>query len=382
MNQISPNKQPNTDSTRYTVFDKNFFRILFIVIVPSLLVIGSMPYILTKAFGLQFANDGEVGNAIGGTTAPFIGTLGAILTFLAFWVQFKANEQQKADIAQQAKEIEHQKRHSNIERFEARFYNAIALHRNNVNEFQLRSDTVGPRAFMSLFNELRFIHSLVYHEYHSVYKKFVNGPQISDDVLYNIAYFFFFFGTDANRESTLMNPFPDKYKPFVQHIEGLIRGQQDIWLRDNNGMSMRYADTTGHTHTGLDTASAPGLGHSVVLSHYFRHLFHLVKSVHEVDRSLLSYEDKYRYVSILRAQLSSYEQLLIYYNALSVMGAPWLGEGGTSVNYMKEYCVVRGLPLPLANFYKNPLHVLGHQNDHQKSMFDWIDINYRLAILS
>lgn len=51
------------------------------------------------------------------------------------------------------------------------------------------------------------------------------------------------------------------------------------------------------------------------LGHYFRNLYHIVKFVH---RSGIS--NKQEYISLLRAQLSSHELLLLFYNGLSYNG--------------------------------------------------------------
>lgn len=54
------------------------------------------------------------------------------------------------------------------------------------------------------------------------------------------------------------------------------------------------------------------------LGHYFRNLFHIVKFVSEskeIDKDL-----KYTYIRILRAQLSTYEILVLAYNGLSKYG--------------------------------------------------------------
>lgn len=51
------------------------------------------------------------------------------------------------------------------------------------------------------------------------------------------------------------------------------------------------------------------------VSHYFRHLYHVVKFV---DQSGI--DDKQKYVNFVRAQLSSYELLLLFYNCLSNYG--------------------------------------------------------------
>lgn len=51
------------------------------------------------------------------------------------------------------------------------------------------------------------------------------------------------------------------------------------------------------------------------LSHYFRTLYHIIKFVDQSD-----IVNKKQYASILRAQLSSYEQILLFYNCLHSNG--------------------------------------------------------------
>lgn len=52
-----------------------------------------------------------------------------------------------------------------------------------------------------------------------------------------------------------------------------------------------------------------------ILGHYFRTLYHIVKLVHETDDI-----DRKRYISIIRAQLSNSEQILLFYNCLHENG--------------------------------------------------------------
>ena len=51
--------------------------------------------------------------------------------------------------------------------------------------------------------------------------------------------------------------------------------------------------------------------------HYFRYIYRIMKFV---DDSILEYKDRYKYISILRAQLSRYELVWLYYNGLSDNG--------------------------------------------------------------
>lgn len=52
--------------------------------------------------------------------------------------------------------------------------------------------------------------------------------------------------------------------------------------------------------------------------HYFRHLYRIIKFVDESD--LISREDKYEYVGMVRATLSRYELVWLFYNCLSENG--------------------------------------------------------------
>ncbi|MFC4163389.1 putative phage abortive infection protein [Epilithonimonas zeae] len=51
------------------------------------------------------------------------------------------------------------------------------------------------------------------------------------------------------------------------------------------------------------------------LSHYFRSVYHILKFIDSSD-----IEDKKRYVGLVRAQISSYEQILIFYNCFHPYG--------------------------------------------------------------
>jgi hypothetical protein len=81
-----------------STFDSKF-RMIFIPFLCSIIVILFFPFLLTQYYNIfnwGFSEkDGVIGDTIGGTMGPFIAIAAAILTFLAFWVQYKANEQQK-----------------------------------------------------------------------------------------------------------------------------------------------------------------------------------------------------------------------------------------------------------------------------------------------
>ena len=91
----------------------------------------------------------DTATVFGNTVGPLIAWGAAILTFLAFWVQYRANIEQKEQFATQD-------RFTKIERFENKFYSLVEIHRNNVIELKIGETTEGRKAFISLFNELKF----------------------------------------------------------------------------------------------------------------------------------------------------------------------------------------------------------------------------------
>ena len=50
------------------------------------------PLIFTQNGGVDFTKTGQIGDTIGGIMGPFVGMASIIVMFLAFYMQFKANE--------------------------------------------------------------------------------------------------------------------------------------------------------------------------------------------------------------------------------------------------------------------------------------------------
>jgi hypothetical protein len=65
--------------------------------------------------------------------------------------------------------------------------------------------------------------------------------------------------------------------------------------------------------------------HEASLGHYFRNLYHLIKFVDESDAlkspdPKIDYDNKRRYTSLVRAQLSAFELAMLFYNGVSIWG--------------------------------------------------------------
>ena len=79
----------NWDTITKWILGISIFFIIFSFVAPVLFV--------SKAISpkLDFSETGPVGDTIGGIMNPFIALVGILLTFLAFYMQIKANEQQR-----------------------------------------------------------------------------------------------------------------------------------------------------------------------------------------------------------------------------------------------------------------------------------------------
>lgn len=321
----------------------------------SIILFLFFPYLFTQFSWYEWGfsdKPGEIGDAIGGTLGPFIAIAAAILTFLAFWVQFKANEQQKRDLE--------------IERFESKFFSLLEIHRNNVNEMAIGKTTIGRKAFVSMFNELKFIYYSVDWYYRTKYSTVLPNDKIPKEIIYNIAYIVFFFGVGPNSSNIVIDLIGIKYKGFFLAIEDHLKGVQKTWRDERRKKNKIAVDVNGIDFFEVDLKYKPCNGHMSKLSHYVRHLFQLVKYVHESREKVFTYQDKYDYIANVRSQLSSHEQLLLYYNAISVLGKPWLDEP----KYLKKYCAIKSIPLPLANFYKHPSPSLVRKTSRAKALLN------------
>ncbi|MEG1666600.1 hypothetical protein [Chryseobacterium sp.] len=84
----------NQDTNKYEEITKILSNAKWLLGI-GILIIISIPFILTREFFLEkfnFSSTGQIGDTIGGTTAPFLNLIGAFLVFYALKAQVKANE--------------------------------------------------------------------------------------------------------------------------------------------------------------------------------------------------------------------------------------------------------------------------------------------------
>jgi hypothetical protein len=322
-------------------FDKTFWK-FFVPFLLIIVVILFFPYWLTQFKALSFGfsdKPGEIGDAIGGTMGPFVAIAAAILTFFAFWVQYKANEQQKSDLK--------------TERFENKFYELLRLHRSNLDEMNISDRVFGRKCFIRLFNELRYCNMIVNDQYKAASeddKKIYEKHPID---LLKFAYTIFFYGIGINSEKQFLHNFNEAENNLYKDCKKVMNDYQDKY----NAQKKKYRDTR-HFTFDLQVSDVIGErtkvfyyqpfdGHADLLGHYYRHLFQTMGYIVGHQSNLLDFKIKYSYVKTLRAQLSNHEQLMLYYNS-----AAWFNEEWKL--FFTDYRLIKNLPLGLADFGIKP----------------------------
>jgi hypothetical protein len=402
---------------------KTYFGTTTILISIAILLLGVFlifvlpSWLITQPPFINYKDSGPIGDSIGGLSGPIVGLIAAILTFWAFWAQFKANQQQKTDLQ--------------VERFENKFYQMIQIHRDNVSELKMRSikilekedyvfDTLnedGKAVFKDIFhqfvdcaNELKLFFSKLDRIYEDSYRiKCERSKIIGNDkknlallAKIDICYSIVYYGVDAEGLITLHKIFEGKYKTkFIQDILRYIslkpcddlpilkkwakinkRGTRVTKLaivekifewRRNNRLLLTEEEEDDDVSIFILAKGYHNRypkyygGHQFRLGHYFRHLYQSVKFIN--NQELINYKEKYQYIKVLRAQLSNYEQAVLFLNSLSSFGHKWELDPEIKIGQFKQdkinfelitkYNLIKNLPgdsiygIPFKKFYPN-----------------------------
>ncbi len=272
--------------------------------------------------------------------SPLIAIIAAALTFVAFWVQYEANAQQRKDISQ--------------ERLATRFYQLLAFHNSNIENLRFNSQH-GRVCFSYYFEEYKAIFLTIKGQ------NVVNNADLPDKVMMNMAYKIFFEGagyvkhhqdefSDGNEQKVLSRALKviEGYKSATASKKGT-----------NYPKDGEVNDSVNNKNFKFSIYEHSFEGHATDLSHIYRNLYHMVKVI--VQSEILNSEQQFEFLRMLRAQLSNEEQLLLYFNGASDYGKKWINRG-----FFFKYRMIRNMPLPLTNWGVNPLTVFAQEIQKQR----------------
>lgn len=345
-----------------------------LVLVILGIVFFVIPYVVTQWKSSVEFNEatGAIGDTIGGTTGPLIALIAATLTFFAFWVQYRANEQQRLDLQR--------------ERFESKFFEMLRLHKDNVTEMtidgydtikktklisqvlisrditketsseEIPKLTIGKKIFVTTYTELVSCHSICALE--------LKNEVIENKERYIIkmAYRLLYHGAGSDFLTKVDNSIPKDSEYINRCRKRLLqaRTQHESTLGARN--IFKFPDTGERVNMYIKYK--PFSGHSSRFGHYYRHLFLLTKLVHQQPEQVITQDEKRDYLRMLRAQLSGHEQLMLYFNYLSDYGKNW---ESNSFHFFSQYRMIHNLPIELTRFTVSPESEFATQIENIKS---------------
>jgi hypothetical protein len=202
---------------------------------------------------------------------------------------------------------------------EMRFFELLKLHRENVAEMQhkvpyeLDVTERGRRVFLAIRSQLGNILDIIRQKCQ---------PQFSEPEIIDISYLILFFGLGQESRGMLdckLQKYDDRKVHLKEVLDSLAK------VRSKDGKTAFFG------------------GHQSRLGHYYRHFYQTVKYID--SSGVLSAQEKYKYIKMLRAQLSTEELVVFFFNSLSQLGKPWQAKLGKSEeNLMLRYKLIKNIP--------------------------------------
>ncbi|NPD45118.1 putative phage abortive infection protein [Lentimicrobium sp. S6] len=264
---------------------KWFIGIGFLIIFIGLIIFRWNEHFFDWDVAIKSDKVGQLGDFIGGIVGSIWALAGVILFYVALNEQREDIKTNKEVLIAQVKALEQQ-----IEEFE--------LQREELAEtrevFKIQSETLKLQQFESTFFNLLGIHQNNISDMDVTQEKLKPGADIHDPRL----------GDYENISSTGR----DCFVFFKERLESIYKSNKQYWAWD----TQKYKD---EKHLALYSYIDFFKQYQPDLGHYYRTLYHIFKFVNVSD--IL---DKNRYTSIVRAQLSNDELVLLFYNGITEYG--------------------------------------------------------------
>lgn len=299
------------------------------------LIVGGALWICTVQEIDTLEQTGRLADTIG----PILGIWVAFVTFMAFYIQFQANQETKEQFR-----IQHQ---NSLEAgFETSFFARLELFK------KVQDDVAEVVKFKDIIGEYELIHRIILDGLKRAYNR--SGPRHTFGPMGIVTKY-------PNWESLIESHWPSLgLHQYVFNIlnNGIVANQT---IPNRKPENARFIHNTFYLYIFPQfSRSLPPFdvnefeaeikkipmfaqGCSHLTNHYFRNLYHLYKFVIDTtafnDMSISvdlgkfkSLEEKrinmikskkLEYIRLIRAQMSNFETVLLYYNVISDMGQKW-----------------------------------------------------------
>jgi len=335
----------------------NILGITIVLFILCLVALFCLPEWLFEQFPFyKYKDTGPIGDSIGGIAGPIVALIASVLTFFAFKVQYDANRQQRVDLAK--------------ERFENKFFEMLKLQKENVNEMEIEgydtiisekiiNDYTNPpvnetlREHITILIKGRDVFESMYKEFFACYEICRNSLHAEafedkENYILELSYKLFFNGASSPLIHS-QNKALASDSEYVNRCKNQLKSAASQHIR-SRGQNYVYQIPLSNITVNISIKYPPFIGHVKRLGHYYRHLFLMVKYVAQQPKELIDYSEKREYLRILRAQVSSFEQLMLYFNYLAGYGRKW---ENTKNHFFTDYRMIHNIPLELTEMIRS-----------------------------
>lgn len=295
-------------------------------------------------------NSGPIASSIWGQYGDLIGGLiGTVVALVGVFLLYETLGQQRLALRRQEDFFIKQQ-------VETRFFELVRIQRENVSELKSKGK-VGREIFIRFRDDFHDLFQKVLEKYPQNAspdkKENESVPKWYKEIT-QVAYLILFYGVN--------NFSMPELKRKIQAIAKDRGGYYEIESLLDELEKEHKAVKEKNKEKGSVKKYLHYDGQQSRLGHYFRHLFQTVKYINDQPPGLFSYQEKYNYLKTLRAQLSTHEQAILFFNSLTELGAPWeMGLSDENYKLITKYNLIKNLPSGFTNqidpkFYYPDVH--------------------------
>ena len=282
------------------------------------LVLNSANYTIGEDF--NYEKTGQFGDYIGGVVGTVFALAGTILVFASFKQQQQRNT---------------------IESFEKNYFEMIRVHEDIVKDMNYGGKS-SRDVFTLAIEQLRRIYNIICSKVGEI-KKLSTSGNLHDVEISNQAI------------ADFLNKMDNKILANFFSVGFLYYGKDKFFLSSNSNDPLSVIST-------LVKQDMPDLGYepmSNVLGHYYRQMYQTVQYVVKAD--WLEENERYSYVKLLRSQLSDDEQVMLFYNSMSVNGHAWMESKSDTIikdmNLISRFRLIKNIPYHNDYFFMHPKEI-------------------------
>ena len=167
-----------------------------------------------------------------------------------------------------------------------------------------------------------------------------------NEMAYLFTYWGIPVGIDTELRRCLLKLFKNQAE--VSKVIDLVKTIPALYECGSQASTVKLKLTQSNGHIEIEHRSKGYVkffgGHQYQLGHFFRHLYQSVKYIDEQPWWLLSQDEKYGYIKTLRAQMSNYEQAMLFVDSLTQLGRKWEYENKQNKELISKYHLIKNLP--------------------------------------